>query len=144
MINKPFCNITIENSITKQIWDDLGYVFWQTSPLFQYKISLFFFSTVSKELMVGPAPKICNCDFQFVFISNYHWCIVCQIINDSIFYMTDLMNSRFLEFGGKCKFHNFPFSQKTVGDWTSTPYALLNNLVFWYWIWFELKILSIT
>ena len=54
---------------------------------FQCKISPLFFDCFPKSWW--SAPKICNCDFVFAFISIHHWCIVCRIINDSMFYMSD-------------------------------------------------------
>ena len=99
----PYDKITIfyqtfEKSISKQIFDSLGYLFWQSS-LFSVQISPLFFDCFPK--CWWPAPKKCNCDFEFAFLSNHHWYIVCQITNNSIFYMIDFINSRFWEFGMK-------------------------------------------
>ena len=66
---------------------------------FQYKILPLFFDCFPKSWW--SAPKKCNCDFEFAFLSNHHWYIVCQIINDSIFSKSYLMNSRFWKFGMK-------------------------------------------
>ena len=53
---------------------------------FQYTISPLFFDCFQKSWW--STPKICICDFKFAFVhvSKHHWCIVCWIINDSIFY----------------------------------------------------------
>ena len=64
---------------------------------FLYKISPLFFDCFPKSWW--SAPQKCYCDFKFAFISNHHWYIVCQIVNDSIFDMSDLMNSWFWEIG---------------------------------------------
>ena len=65
----------------------------ESHHFFQNKILPLFFDPFPKSWW--SAPKIWNCDFEFAFILNHHWCIVCQIINNSIFYVSDLINSRF-------------------------------------------------
>ena len=70
-------------------------LFSDSRRFFQYKISPLFFDCFPKSWW--SAPKKWNCDFEFAFISNHHLYIVCQVINDSIFYKSDLMNSRFWE-----------------------------------------------
>ena len=66
---------------------------------FRYEISPLFFDRFPKSWW--SAPKICNCDFKFACIHNYHWCIICQNINVSMSYVSDLINSTFWEFVSK-------------------------------------------
>ena len=67
-------------------------------------ISHHFFRLFSKKLMI----------FNLLVYLNITDASFVIIINDSILYMSDLINSRFREFGTKCEFFHFKFSRKRL------------------------------
>ena len=82
---------------------------------FQYEISPLF-STVFQKVD-GRRRRYA------IVISNLHVYIIITgvSVNDSMSYVSDLINSSFWEFSRKCEFHNKPFSRKMVGFGKSTP-----------------------
>ena len=71
----------VKRAFINRFFTTLG-AYSDSRRFFQDEISPVFFDRFPKSWW--SAPKICNCDFEFAWIYNYHCCIVCQNINDSI------------------------------------------------------------
>ena len=80
-----------------------------------------------------------HCDIEFACISNNQSCIVCQIIDNSIFYVSDLINSWFWEYLTKnINFIIFRFSDNsriwkidTIDFWTLKCFGIGLKILVW-------------
>ena len=79
-----------------------------------------FFDSFRKSRL--SAPKICSCNFDSKLISNHHWYIGFQVVNESIFNASDLINSRYWEF--EALFTRYVLTYMFQSRWQNIPCKL--------------------